>query len=57
MIEKLISSQCEDGWVGPVNTWTQNDNEREPLGEAVPVEFIPYGCTNLRLTESPILED
>ncbi len=32
MIETLISSQCEDGWVGPVNTWTQNDNEREPFG-------------------------
>lgn len=29
---------------------------RKPVGEAVSVEFIPYGCTNLRLTELPILQ-
>lgn len=30
---------------------------RKAISKAVEVEFIPYGCTNLRLTELPILEE
>lgn len=29
--------------------------ERKPLGKAVKIKLIPYGCTNLRMTEIPKL--
>lgn len=29
---------------------------REPKGEAVELEMIPYGCTNLRMTEMPLVK-
>ena len=33
----------------------EQPRSREPLSGAEQVEFIPYGCTDLRLTELPIL--
>lgn len=31
-------------------------NSRQPMGDARPVRMIPYGCTNLRMTEMPVVE-
>jgi len=30
-------------------------NSRTPIGESVMKRFIPYGCTNLRMTEMPVV--
>ena len=34
---------------------TETPLSREPKGETVELEMIPYGCTNLRMTEMPLV--
>ncbi len=35
---------------------TEVPSSRVPTGEAVELEMIPYGCTNLRMTEMPLVK-
>ena len=35
---------------------TEVPSSRVPTGEAVELEMIPYGCTNLRMTEMPLIK-
>lgn len=35
---------------------TEVPSSRVPTGEAVKLEMIPYGCTNLRMTEMPLVK-
>ena len=35
---------------------TEVPSSRVPTGEAVELEMIPYGCTNLRMTEIPLIK-
>lgn len=50
IIDKLFSLQCEDGWIGPKVTWTQNDNEREPYGVFATI-YVLVALTQLEGTK------
>ncbi len=48
---KLPNWKMENGWAGETPAGPQNS--REPVEE---LTLIPYGCTNIRITEFPMLQ-
>ena len=43
-------------WAFPDGRCAPTPDDRKRLGEAEMLRLIPYGCTNLRMTEMPLLE-
>lgn len=51
----LTATMCEIPWKKEFGICEESPENRTPLGEPVAVKLLPYGCTNLRLTEFPYL--
>jgi hypothetical protein len=57
---KIAAWKLQNGWAGEVSRadaeWAR-PHAAESVGPLEAVELLPYGCTNIRITEFPRLED
>lgn len=51
----LTAEMAEIPWGFHYGTCDPQPESREPVGDVQKVKLIPYGCTNLRMTEVPFL--
>lgn len=52
---KIKAKMVPIDWKFVDGACTRVPDSREPMGEEKILELIPYGCTNLRMTEMPII--
>lgn len=53
---EMTAEMCEIDWDFNNGHCDEQPRSRKPLGETERVRLIPYGCSNLRLTEFPYLK-
>jgi hypothetical protein len=57
---RIAAWKLSQGWAGELSradpAWARPQTA-EPLGAVEDVELVPYGCTNIRITEFPRLDD
>jgi hypothetical protein len=53
---EIIAPLAPLDWSEAYGICLPEPNSRVPISEARPVRMIPYGCTNLRMTEMPVVQ-
>ena len=53
---KLKAKMAQVDWKMTDGRCEELPESKKSIGEPIETELIPYGCTNLRMTEMPITE-